>query len=238
MKYRIIRNSLRKFGIDMLPYPNGSLRCKLELLKLNNIDLILDAGASDGGFANQIRSIGYKGKIISFEPVSISYKRLTNNAKYDKNWTTLNIALGDSDGDIEINIAGNLDSSSILSMNDSHLAANPKSKYQAKEIVNVRRLDSIFSDCIINEDKILLKLDVQGYEKQVLDGAVKSLKQIKGIQIEMSFEELYKGSSTFDEMKHWIESEGFTLCLLESGNRNKVTGKLLQVDGTFYRISN
>jgi FkbM family methyltransferase len=236
MRYKIIRNGLRKLGIDLSSYPNGNLLRKLELLNLNKINLIFDVGASDGGFAKQMRSIGYRERIVSFEPISVSFKKLAKNAQSDKYWTAVNLALGSSDEEIEIHVAGNFDSSSILMMNDFHLIANPDSEYKTKELIHVKRLDSISANYIDEKSNVLLKLDVQGYEKQVLEGAIQSLKSFKGVQLEMSFEELYQGSTTFVEMKKWIESEGFTLCLLESGNRDRTTGKLLQADGTFYRI--
>lgn len=236
MKYKKARTFLRRLGIDISPFPNGNLLRKIELLNLFNIDLILDVGASDGGFVQQIRSIGYKGKILSFEPISHTYQQLRNKAQSDEHWETLNIALGDIDGENEINISQNNDSSSFLEMNESHLLANPSSHFISKETVIIRKLDTIFPDYVVPADNVFLKMDVQGYENKVLQGAKESLDKIKGIQIEMSFEELYKSSLLFDEMKKLIESQGFTLCLLESGNRSPLSGKLLQADGIFFRV--
>ena len=236
MRFKTFRNSLRRLGLDLSPYPNGTLHRKIELLNLYNIDLILDIGASNGGYAQLVRSIGFKGKIISFEPISDTFVKLRKKSRFDGNWTALNMALGDTDSEKEINISANYDSSSFLIMNDNHLIANPISKFKGTEKVSVKKLDSVYNKYVSPHNNVLLKLDVQGYEKQVLEGANQSLKYIKGIQIEMSFEELYKGSLLFDEMKKWLENEGFTLCLLESGNRDFATGKLLQVDGTFYSI--
>ncbi len=236
MRYKIIRKSLRRLGLDLTPYPNGTLRRKIELLNLHNINLILDVGASDGSFAQQIRSIGFKGNIISFEPISYTFLKLKKKSRFDENWTALNMALGDTDSEKVINISENYDSSSFLALKDSHLIANPTSKFKAIEKVSVKKLDSIYNEYVSPRNNVLLKLDVQGFELEVLQGSNQSLKQIKGIQIEMSFEQLYKGSLMFEEMKKWLENKGYTLCLLESGNRNFTTGKLLQADGTFYRI--
>lgn len=236
MRYKAFRNLLRKFRIDISPYPNGSLRRKSELLDKYKIDLILDVGASDGGFANQIRSIGYRGRIISFEPISTTFSKLLKKSRKDDSWTALNFALGNKEEEKIINISQNKDSSSFLKMNDNHLHANPNSIYTGSEKVIVKKLDSIFNKIKGTSESVFIKLDVQGYEKEVLDGGRDSLKSIKGIQIEMSFEELYEGSFLFDDIRKIIENDGFTLCLLESGNRNKETGKLLQVDGVFFKI--
>jgi FkbM family methyltransferase len=236
MRFKFIRNCFRKIGIDISPYPNGTLLRKIELLKLHNIDLILDVGASDGGFAQKVRSAGYCNEIISFEPISDSFKKLEQKIKKDKNWTAFNFALGATNEELKINISQNYDSSSFLDMTENHLSANPESKYKSTEKVIVKKLDSIFKGNFSEYKSIFLKLDVQGYENEVLIGASEALKNIEGIQIEMSFEELYEGSILFDEMKQIIENHGFNLCLLESGNRNRKTGKLLQADAVFFRL--
>jgi len=79
----------------------------------------------------------------------------------------------------------------------------------------------------------MMKIDVQGFEKNVLDGATKSLDSIKIIQLEMSIIPLYENEMLFVDMINYLKDRGFELFSLENGYFDSTTGKLLQVDGTF-----
>lgn len=72
---------LSKFNAHMIPAYQT-----VQILKAQNIDVVFDVGANIGQFASELRAYGYKGKIVSFEPLPEAYKELVNNAKGDKNW--------------------------------------------------------------------------------------------------------------------------------------------------------
>lgn len=80
-----------------------------------------------------------------------------------------------------------------------------------------------------------MKLDVQGFEMSVLKGAEASLNNIRGLQVELSIEKLYKDGLLYQDMISYIESKGFELYSLENGFSDPKTGKLLQFDGVFFR---
>jgi FkbM family methyltransferase len=226
----------RLSGFDIIKYPDRILGKRIDLIRKYKIGLIIDVGAGSGGFGRVMRSAGYKGDIISFEPLKESFNALQRNSRKDKRWEAINCAIGDKNGEAYLNVAGNYDSSSILPMSDKHVASSPSSRNIRTDKIVVRELDS-FLDYFNRDSKgILLKIDTQGYEEMVLKGATRSLPIIRGIQVEMSFVELYEGQMLFDEMKSTLEKLGFTLCLLEPGFISPLSGKLLQVDGTFYRI--
>lgn len=78
-------------------------------------------------------------------------------------------------------------------MLESHLSAAPESVYCGAETVNVSRLDNIANKHITKDtNSIFLKIDVQGFEKQVIEGATQTLPIIKGIQMEPSLVAMYK----------------------------------------------
>src|SRR4029079_9735749 len=113
-------------------------------LRRFEIDLILDVGANTGQFASEIRRVGYTGKIISFEPLSQAYGALLLSSAADSMWEAYpRCALGDHNGEVEINIAGNSVSSSILTMLESHRRASPEFAYEGKEVVPIQTLDAI-----------------------------------------------------------------------------------------------
>jgi FkbM family methyltransferase len=105
----------------------------------------------------------------------------------------VNVALGDAQENGTINIAGNSFSSSIYNMLPTHLASAPESKYIGQERIRIETLDSIFDSHCSNQQDILLKIDVQGFEEKVLAGAKNSLPFINTIQLEMSLTPLYDG---------------------------------------------
>jgi len=85
------------------------------------------------------------------------------------------------------------------------------------------------------EEKVFLKMDVQGYEKYVLAGATQSLSKIDGIQLEVALIELYAGETLAEEMWNWIRSQGFSLHLIIPGFQHAETGRLLEMDCIFIR---
>jgi FkbM family methyltransferase len=226
-----IQGLLRNRGLDVVRYG------RKKLLRAYAVDVVLDVGANAGQFGRQLRSIGYQGRIVSFEPLSSAYKKLLKTARADGSWEAMNCALGNTEGTSCINIAGNSYSSSILEMLPSHLVSAPNSRYLSKEEIEVKTLDSLFDSLCSPHDSVLLKIDTQGFEKRVLDGAENSLKFIDTVQLEMSLVPLYQGEALFAELYHMLSARGYQLVAVEQGFADKVTGQLLQVDGTFHRFN-
>jgi FkbM family methyltransferase len=205
------------------------------LLSSLGIDLLIDVGANKGQYALARRASGYRGEILSFEPLSAAHAALLALARQDRHWTIAErMAIGDRFGEIEINLAQNSASSSVLPMLDTHLAAAPHSRYIGKEIVPLRRLDDVLASKIDGR-KIFLKLDVQGFEVWVLKGAEHILAKASALQLEMSLLPLYQGELLMPEMSQLLWEKDFELWDLQPGFRHPATGRLLQVDAIFTR---
>ena len=208
----------------------------ISMLRTHNVNLIFDVGANAGQFGVLLREIGFDGKIISFEPLSDAREILLNISKNDPLWQiALQTAIGEENGEIEIQIAGNSQSSSVLDMLDTHVRAAPDSKYIGKEKVALRTLDSIAPDYMDSNSIAFIKIDTQGYETQVMNGAKKLMSQIVGLQVEISLVPLYKGQCLFDEMLKKLKNDGFELWSISSVLSDPNTAQLLQVDATFFR---
>jgi len=112
-----IKSFVRHLGFDIHRLSvdaNPSYRL-LRALNRFGVDLVFDVGANTGQFATELRSVGYRGRIVSFEPLPDAHQVLSAAAARDSNWTVHSRgALGDVDGEIEMNIAGNSASSSVL----------------------------------------------------------------------------------------------------------------------------
>lgn len=208
----------------------------ISMLRTHNVNLIFDVGANAGQFGVLLREIGFDGKIISFEPLSDAREILLNISKNDPLWQiALQTAIGEENGEIEIQIAGNSQSSSVLDMLDTHVRAAPDSKYIGKEKVALRKLDSIAPDYMDSNSIAFIKIDTQGYETQVMNGAKKLMSQIVGLQVEISLVPLYKGQCLFDEMLKKLKNDGFELWSISTVFSDPNTAQLLQVDATFFR---
>jgi FkbM family methyltransferase len=231
-----IRNLLRKAGIEAYRYSvNRSTGAQLHrLLEHCSVDLVFDVGANSGQYATQLRAHGYMGRIVSFEPLKSAHSRLTAAARGDSHWQVApRMALGDQDGNIDLHIAGNSLSSSILDMLPKHEQAAPGSAYVSRETVPLKRLDKVAEEFVGTSSRILLKIDTQGYEDRVLSGAKGMLGNLTAIQTELSLEPLYSGQLLFDEMRERIEAMGFVLFAIFPGYIDERTGQTLQVDGFF-----
>lgn len=229
-------NSLmKKMNLELRRFPEGDLKRRLLLLSHFQINSVFDVGANLGQYVINMREAGYAGNFISFEPVSTQFDILNKAAKKDPHWQAVNMALGSRDEETLINIAGNSESSSLLEMMPEHTNSEPRSAYIGREKITVRKLDTIFSDYYRAGDRILLKLDTQGFEKEVLAGAACSLEKVTGIQLEMSLIPMYEGEMLYDEMIRFLKEKGFHLYSLENGFSDPKTGQLLQIDGIFFR---
>ncbi|OCB34055.1 FkbM family methyltransferase [Mycobacterium parascrofulaceum] len=220
------------------PYSESGLKRQfVKQLESRNIDLVLDVGANSGQYASDLRRAAYTGRIISFEPLSMPFLQLQNNASKDPLWDCWKCALGDADGIITINVAGNAGaSSSVLPMLKSHQEAFPPANYIGTEDVLIRRLDSVAPDVLGSADQFFLKIDVQGFERQVLAGAKSTVAdRCVGMQLELSFFPLYEGGMLFREALDLVESFGFTLMGLIPGFADPRDGRMLQADGIFFR---
>lgn len=202
-------------------------------LTQNNINVVLDVGANQGQFALQMRNNGYRNKIVSFEPLSSAFNKLKEVSISDSNWIIQQYALGRDNVEAKINVAANSYSSSLLNMNDTHALAAPDSVYVEKEEIFIKTLDSIYDSHVGKDDRAFLKIDTQGYTKNVLEGAELVIDRILGILVEMSLVELYSGEPLIGEVTSMLYEKGFSLLYIEPEFVDKRTGRLLQVNGLF-----
>lgn len=233
-----IKKFLKLIGIEINYYRPNNNRDVLFLKMLTefNIDVIFDIGANQGQFGGILRDIGYKGRIISFEPLTEAHKKLVTNSYADKLWQIApKIAIGDIDGEISINVAKNSESSSILNILKSHTDADINSEYIGIENVRISKLDSLYENYVDSNSNIFLKIDTQGYEDRVIKGALEMIEKVKGIQLELSLTPLYNSQILFDEMTIELQNLGFELWSVMPVFHDSKTGRQLQVDATFFR---
>lgn len=237
---KMIGELFNLFGFELRRHPHRTnpdyqLLRGLQYFKIDNI---LDVGANTGQFASQMRKIGFKGTIVSFEPLLTAYNELLKTAEPDPNWIIHSrSAIGDYEGEIDINVSENSVSSSILPILKAHTAADPASEFIKKEAVPISTLDTSGALYLQNSSSPFLKIDTQGYEWNVLDGAQETLPKLKGLHCELSLVELYEGQRLWTELMSRLQKEGFTLWNLQPGFTDPDNGRTLQMDATFFRIN-
>ena len=235
-----VQRTLRRAGYELRAYPpplalDPDDQRRALLLASREITLVLDVGANEGQYAQRLRATGYEGRVVSFEPLSEVHTRLEAAAAGDPGWEARRLALGSDDGEVELNVAANTYSSSVLPMGERHLQSAPQSAYVGTETAPSARLDTIWDDLVRAGDRVWLKLDVQGYEPHVLRGAGAKLAEVDVVQAEMALVPLYEGDMPWRELVDWLAGQGFRLAGLEAGFGDSETGELLQADGIFLR---
>lgn len=200
-----------------------------------DVTVALDVGANRGQFGSELRAAGFAGQIVSFEPLAEPFGRLEAAARRDERWDVHRLALGRENGTVRMNVAGNSSSSSILAIGETHLRALPESATVGTETVMLRRLDDILPELGLGDGRAFLKLDVQGFQLQVLEGAEGVLGEISAVQCELSVRPLYEGEPPLVDVVRLLEECGFRLVELEPGFRDPALGTVLQYDGRFIR---
>jgi FkbM family methyltransferase len=200
-----------------------------------SVDLVFDVGANTGQFARDIREGGFKGRIVSFEPLSDAHRKLIAAAAGDPLWFVHErSALGDREGSVALNISGNSVSSSILEMAATHAAAAPGSAYVGQEETSLATLDAVAPRYLSGSRHPFLKIDTQGFEWQVLTGARETLPVIQGVLCELSLVVLYEGQHLWRDIVDCLEDAGFSLWGLQPGFMDQ-DGRNLQSDALFFR---
>ena len=147
------------------------------------------------------------------------------------------MALGSRSGHAPLKVTNRSDMNSMLNVKNTTMVAFPRLSRVDQEHVKVARLDVIIDKIIAptDTDQIFLKIDTQGYEYHVLDGAGCALERIAGLQIEMSLVPLYDGESDYLRLLNYLHSNGFAPHLMIPGFFSRLLARQLQIDVVFFR---
>jgi FkbM family methyltransferase len=228
----------RRLGYDLTPRRKAKpLAAQLvAVLERFAVGVVLDVGANLGQYAIMLREWGYAGRIVSFEPLAEAHAELSRRAAGDPRWQVAPpMALGETDGEIGIEVSAASGMSSILPQTELLRRVAPSARVRRRERVPLRRLDRVAELHLRSSDRVLLKIDTQGYEPQVLAGAGGLINRLVGIQLEMSLVPCYAGEQDFRTTIDTITALGFELHLLWPGYFERRLARQLQVDGVFMR---
>lgn len=229
-----IRRLLRRAGYELVAASRDEMSVLGRVMRAADIELLIDVGANQGQYAERMRAAGYDGDIVSFEPSAQAFWHLERSAQSDPRWVARRVAVGESPGTLILKLSANSVSSSLLDVTERHIAAESRSVVVGHEKVDVVRLDTQFG---ADGRATMVKVDTQGFEKQVLNGLGDLVGQVRLLQVELSLVELYKGQASYLEVLTDMESMGFVPVLILPGFSDPITGNMLQFDVVAKRVS-
>ena len=201
---RLIRAAYKRLGIIHLG--RRRVRDLIDFIEDRRIDTVIDVGANIGQFGEGLRAEGFRGKIVSFEPIASVFQELAKKAAADGNWEAHRCGLGSASGTAQINVSELTVFSSILNMTSTASLHDSRTAVTRTEEIEIRTLDQVAARLTGN---ILLKIDAQGYEKHVIEGGSQTIPRVLGIQLELPVIRVYEGEWQFHEALKYMADIGF-----------------------------
>ena len=226
---------LQRFGIEVKRIDTLQRRIdagKYRWLQEKGIKTIIDIGANVGQFAEMIRPIIPSAMIYSFEPLESCFSELKLKEKTLSPFQCFQYGLGDKNEIKEINHNKFTQSSSLLTMEQRHKDAFPYTKDSYKESISIVTLDSVISNLAI-ESPLFVKIDVQGYELNVLRGAAATLPMIDILIVEVSFTRLYENQPLFEDINKELRKYQFEYVGNFEQLTDPINGAVLQADAIY-----
>jgi FkbM family methyltransferase len=180
------------------------------LRNLGPIRRVVDIGANRGQFALVARNEYPEARIVSFEPLAGPAEVFQKVFRGDENIRLVQAAIGPEQGEVPIHISARDDSSSLLPISNRQSETFSGTEEVGTATIQVGPLDSFVAAEEL-ESPALLKLDVQGYEYQALQGCESLLRRFTYVYCECSFVELYSGQKLAADVMAWLAARGFRL---------------------------
>lgn len=235
----LAKSLLRKAGVEAHSYLPGSSREAQLVATLRHFQTacILDIGANTGQFGAEVYDAGYRGRVISVEPIPAAHGDLTRRAAGYTGWVVHPAtAVGAQAGSVSFQVSANSVSSSVLPVTEATVAAAPEARQLETIDVPLTTVDQLVAAHGVERSNNLLKIDTQGYESQVLDGARQSIGVFDLVLLELSLVELYRGQTLWLDLIQRLQAVGFGVWFVQSEFVQPATGQTLQLNACFYRL--
>ena len=218
---KLFQNKKTRIGL----FNNIAANLELEdFVKDLNFQTVLDIGSNKGQFILLIEKLFMENKnIYSFEPIKEILEDQKKFFANKKNILFFNFALGEKSSQKILNITKRRDSSSFLEINN--IIKNNDHLVEEKREIEIKSLDVLMKnkDCT---KPILVKIDVQGYELEVLKGSKSFLKEVKYIIIEVSDDEIYTKQALAHNIIEYLNNMNFKI--LKETKAYKIPGTTLK----------
>ena len=208
----------RKFGLHLIP----------DGLPLDG--LAVDVGANVGDFAATVRVLEPRSRVACFEPGKSAAAKLRARFAADDRVTVDQSAVSDHDGMATLHMSDNSVFASLLPFQKSALGLYADA---GAEIVGEEEVPTTTLDAAVTGPIGLLKIDAQGHEIPVLNGATRTLERTDAVLIEVNFVSHYEGDALFFDIDHFMTGAGFALAGLSEPERH--VGRILWADACYVR---
>ncbi len=228
-----LRSALRRRGYDVV-----TRRPVLaDWLRERGVTVVFDVGANEGQFATELRAWGYGGRIVSFEPIPEVAARLRALAASDPTWDVREMALARTTGTSTLHISDLSVFSSLREVLPEGRAFDGRARTVQTVEVAVARLDDVFAQAVRAGERAFVKIDTQGNEADVLDGAAAALERVEGVQLELGVRALYEGEQLASALIARMDALGFRIGQIHPIIFDPDDGfqSLLQFDAVFVR---
>ncbi|MBR8740142.1 FkbM family methyltransferase [Nocardiopsis sp. MG754419] len=235
----LVRESLdeaEEFTLHKRAQSHLGARHVASVLRHYRVDCVFDVGANVGQYGRQLRRHGYRGRIVSFEPVPAMAERLRAVAAEDPDWRVHEMALGREDGTAEINVV----QGSMSSLLDPSAYGNTRYKRFRRthpQTIVLRRLEGLMDEALagIEAPRPYLKMDTQGFDLETYSGAGKRIEEFVGLQSEVALMRIYEGMPRMTEALAVYEAEGFEVTGMYPVTREERTERVLEFDCVMVR---
>lgn len=206
---------------------------ELASVPLPNAATVLDVGANRGQFALVALERFPSASVHSLEPLPRAFATLEALAREEPRLRVHRVAAGAEAATATLHVSGRDDSSSLLPITERQVAFAPGSRERGRIDVDVRTLDEMAGTTLLRP--LVIKIDVQGGELEVLQGATRTLESTDALLIECSFVELYTGQALAHEVIAHLAQRGFRLAGVHDPEYGP-EGRCIQADLLFERI--
>jgi FkbM family methyltransferase len=200
------------------------------LLHALGVGTVLDVGANRGQYYQRLRAAGFPGVIVSFEPNPDAYAALHEVGARDPRWRGMRAALGREARPAQLKITRNSEFSSFHPPRSGTELVDGGITVIGVETVSMHSLADLWDALGLGQSRPFLKLDVQGFELEVLEGTGDRLAQLAGIQVEVAIEPLYQGQPALSDVLPYLLTRGFAVQGVLEGYRDQARDALIEVD--------
>ncbi|MER5213834.1 FkbM family methyltransferase [Streptomyces sp. NPDC002838] len=206
------------------------------MLDFYGVNCVFDVGANTGQYAKRLRRLGYKGRIVSFEPTAETFARLAKAAEKDPEWRVYQLGLGSEDTVSSIHV-GWKTMNSLLPPSEYGRDRYQRFATTRTEEIQIRRLDGVMEKALdgIDDPRPFLKMDTQGYDLEVFAGAGERIADFVGMQSEVAVLRLYEGSPEMNDAIATYEKSGFGITGMYPVTREAATGRVVEFDCVLMR---
>ena len=230
-----LHRTLRRADVAVRHYRYTPGARKQQALELTGVDTLIDVGANKGQAGRLYRRHGFRGQILSLEPDSSILPTLRAWTDRYPPWDVEHTAVGAQPGVLTLHRSEESQFNSLRPLTDVTVSTSPHARYTGTEEVPVRTLDDVAAR--FDRSRTLgLKIDVQGFEAEVLDGGPETLARAVYVDIELCPVPLYDGQVLMIDLMRRMEDLGFSLMAIEDTYSDLTTGQVLSYNGVYARL--